>query len=83
MPRIAGVITKKNIKGELTHVTIDVKKHKDSITPFLEKLGITTKTQFQKDREGGLTIEEARARSHKAIDDMFLKKRLTLSKSNK
>ena len=76
MPRIAGVITKKNIKGELTHVTIDVKKHKDSIAPFLEKLGITTKTQFQKDREGGLTIEEARARSHKAIGAMFLKKKI-------
>ena len=63
MPRIAGVVEKKNIKGELTYVTIDVKKHRDAISPFLEKLGITTKTQFQKDREGGLTIEEARALS--------------------
>lgn len=74
MPRIAGVIAKKNIKGELTHVTIDVKKHKDNITPFLEKLGITTKTQFQKDREGGIGLEEFRKRMHKHIDDMPWKK---------
>ena len=74
MPRIAGVVEKKNIKGELTYVTIDVKKHRDAISPFLEKLGITTKTQFQKDREGGLTIEEARAKTKKFLETLPWKK---------
>jgi hypothetical protein len=29
MAAVAGVTTKKNIKGQITHVTVDVRKHKD------------------------------------------------------
>ena len=74
MARIAGLVAKKNIKGELTHVTIDVKKHKDAITPFLEQMGLTTKTAFQLERERGITIEEARALSIAHLKSLKWKK---------
>ena len=74
MAQVAGITTNKNTKGELTHVTIDVKKHKDAIAPLLEQLGITTKTQFQIDRERGITIEEARALSIPHLKSLNWKK---------
>ncbi len=60
MPRIAGITTKKNVKGKITHVTIDVQKHKQAIIPVLNQLGVIEKTEFQKDCEGAISIEEAR-----------------------
>ncbi|MEO6639400.1 MAG: hypothetical protein ABIN25_14065 [Ginsengibacter sp.] len=60
MPRIAGITTKKNDRGEITHVTINVQKHKETITPVLQRLGVIEKTKFQKDCEGAITIEDAR-----------------------
>ncbi len=60
MPRIAGITTKKNGKGKITHVTFDVEKHKQSITPVLNQLGVIEKTQFQKDCEGAIALEGAR-----------------------
>ncbi|MCY7290654.1 MAG: hypothetical protein LH615_00580 [Ferruginibacter sp.] len=74
MARIAGLVAKKNIKGELTHITIDVKKHKDAIAPFLEQMGLSTKTAFQLDRERGITIEEARKRTKKYLETLPWKK---------
>jgi len=75
MPHIAGVTTKKNIKGEITHVTINIQKHKKTITPVLLQMGVIEKTQFQKDCESGYTIEEARAMSHKHIEQLWKKKK--------
>jgi hypothetical protein len=60
MPQVAGITTKKNVRGELTHVTINIKKHKEAITPMLEKLGVISKTPFQKEFEKGIPLEEAR-----------------------
>lgn len=74
MARIAGVVVKKNTKGELTHVTIDVKKHKEAIAPFLDQIGLSTITTFQLDRERGVNLEEFRKRMHKHIDDLPWKK---------
>jgi hypothetical protein len=74
MARIAGLVAKKNIKGELTHITIDVKKHKDAIAPFLEQMGVSTKTAFQIDREKGVNLDEFRKRMHKHIDNLPWKK---------
>jgi hypothetical protein len=73
MPRIAGVATQKNTKGEITHVTIDVKKHKEFVEPMLAQLGVKEKTKFEKDWERGISIEEARKRSLNFIDKMWKK----------
>ncbi len=73
MPRIAGVATQKNTKGEITHITIDVKKHKEFVAPMLAQLGVKEKTKFEKDWERGISIEEARKRSLNFIDKMFKK----------
>jgi hypothetical protein len=73
MPRIAGVATKKNTKGEITHITIDVKKHKEFVAPMLAQLGVKEKSKFEKDWERGISIEEARKRSLQFIDKMWKK----------
>ncbi len=75
MPRIAGITTKKNEQGKITHVTINVQKHSKEITPLLQQLGVIEKTQFQMECEKGYTIEQGRARSHKHIDDLWKKKK--------
>ena len=46
MARIAGVVTEKNAKGEITFVTINVKKHKAAIMPVLEQLGVVSRSQI-------------------------------------
>ena len=74
MAQVAGIKTQKNTKGELTHVTIDVKKHKDFLAPILEQLGVNTKSQFQLDRERGIIIEEARSRTKKYLESLPWKK---------
>jgi hypothetical protein len=58
MPQVAGITTKKNVKGEITHVTFNVKKHKETITPLLNHLGILPKTKFQIECEAGRPAED-------------------------
>lgn len=70
MPRIAGIATQKNIKGEITHVTINIKKHKEAITPLLRQLGIIEKSQFEKDCEKAISLEEFRQRVHAGIKNL-------------
>jgi len=59
MPRIAGVVTEKNAKGEITFVTINVKKHKAAITPFLEQVGVVEKRTFMQQFEEAIPVSEA------------------------
>ncbi len=74
MARIAGIATKKNQKGEITHVTIDVKKHRDTITPMLEQLGVIKESSFEEEWErGGMTVEELRTSLYKTVDEIWLK----------
>ncbi len=71
MPRIAGVATHKNTKGEITHLTVDVKKHKDLVAPLLEQLGV--KSKFEQDWERGITLEEFRKNLHKRTKELWKK----------
>jgi hypothetical protein len=71
MSRIAGIVTEKNAKGEITYVTINVKKHKAAIMPFLENIGVVSKPKVEK--KEWLTVEEARALSLKHIDELWKK----------
>jgi hypothetical protein len=73
MPRIAGITTKKNDMGKITHVTINMQKHRKAIAPLLQQLGVIEKTQFKKDCEGAITPEELRQNLHKKIKEMWQK----------
>ena len=73
MPRIAGIATKKNIKGEITHVTINVEKHRAVITPMLYELGIIEKNKFQQEIDGAITLEDFRKRMHNRINKSWKK----------
>ena len=73
MARIAGVVTEKNAKGEITYVTINVKKHRAAIMPLLEQMGVVEKTGFMKEIEKGLSVEAARKLSLKHIDELWKK----------
>jgi hypothetical protein len=59
MARIAGVTTQKDTRGNITHVTINTKKHPEAVGK-LKELGLMEKTQFEKDFENGTAIEETR-----------------------
>ncbi len=72
MALIAGIKTKKNTRGQLTHVTVDVRKHKEVIQMFSD-LGLIPKTDFQKRCEQGVTVEEARNHSIKHIRSIWKK----------
>jgi hypothetical protein len=74
MAAIAGVTTKKNVKGQLTHVTVDVRKHKEVI-PMFNEIGLLPKTDFQIRCEQGVSIEEAREQSHKFIAELWARKK--------
>jgi hypothetical protein len=73
MSRIAGIATKKNSKGEITHVTINIQKHRDAITPMLYELGVIEKTKFQKECESAVTLEDFRKKMHSRINKAWKK----------
>jgi len=73
MARIAGIKTQKNTKGEITHVTINVKKHQE-LMPMLKELGVISKTKFQKECEEGITLDELNNRLTKHIESLPWKK---------
>jgi hypothetical protein len=74
MAAIVGITTKKNVKGQLTHVTVDVRKHKNVI-PMFNEIGLLPKTDFQKRCEEGVSIEEAIQQSYKFIDKLWKRKK--------
>lgn len=69
MPRIAGVTTQKDTKGNITHVTINLKKHRAAV-PALQQLGLMEKDQFDIDFENGMTIEEFRQKAIEHINSL-------------
>ncbi|MFN0082489.1 MAG: hypothetical protein ACKVOM_08210 [Ferruginibacter sp.] len=73
MPRIAGVATQKNTKGKITHLTIDVKKHKEIVAPLLEQLGVKMKSKFEDDWQRGVSLEEVRKNLHKRMKELWKK----------
>ena len=73
MTAIEGVETQTNNKGEITHLTIDVVKHKDVVAPLLEQLGLKTTSKFEDDWSRGISLEDARKQSHEFIKAMWKK----------
>jgi hypothetical protein len=60
MPKIAGVATKKNARGEVTHVIINLKQHGKAFNPILKEMGVIEKTQFEKEWEEAIPLEVVR-----------------------
>ncbi len=73
MARIAGVITKKDTRGNITHVTINTKKHPEAVGK-LKELGLMEETQFDKDCEGAISLEELREDLHSHIRKVWKRK---------
>ena len=73
MARIAGIKTQKNTRGEITHITINVKKHQE-IMPMLKELGVVSKTKFEIECEGAVSVDEARARTIEYVKSLPWKK---------
>jgi hypothetical protein len=74
MARIAGVLTKKDTKGNITHVTINAKKHPDAIGK-LKDMGLIEKSQFEMDAEGAISLEQLRDDLHDHIRKVWKKKK--------
>jgi hypothetical protein len=70
MAAIAGITTKKDLQGKLTHVTVDVRKHKQVIPMFTE-IGLIPKTKFQIECEDAISVEELRTRVHKKLKQLW------------
>jgi hypothetical protein len=74
MSRIAGVTTKKDSRGTITHVSINAKKHPDAIVK-LKEMGLIEKSQLQKevDENPGdfMTVEELEKRLLQKIDSLW------------
>lgn len=70
MARIAGITTKKDTKGNITHVTINVKKHKHAV-PVLKEMGLLEKSEFEKECEEAITLEEFRDSMKKYIAELW------------
>jgi hypothetical protein len=73
MPRIAGVVTEKNAKGEITFVKIDVKKHRDAIMPVLEQMGVVEKSKFMQEFEKGVPVKDGFKIVKTHINDLWKK----------
>ncbi len=74
MARIAGVTTKKDTRGNITHVSISAKKHPDAIVK-LKEMGLIEKSQLQKEVEENpanfMTVEEMEKRLLQKIDALW------------
>jgi hypothetical protein len=64
---------KKNTRKAPTDLSKNIKGQKKMVSPLTKKLNSKEKTQFQKDCEGAITIEEARKRSLAFIDRIWKK----------
>jgi hypothetical protein len=70
---IEGIETQTNQRGEITHLTLDVVKYKDILEPILEQLAQSEKEKFDKKWETGISIEEARKKTHEYIRELWKK----------
>jgi hypothetical protein len=65
--------TKKNTRKVPVDLSKNAMTQKKIISPLTQKLNVKEKTQFQKDCEGAITIEEAQKRSLAFIDRIWKK----------
>ena len=73
MITLDGVDAKINEKGEITHLTLDVKKHKNIVAPLLEQLALSEKEQFEAKWKTGISPEQMKENLHKRIEKLWAK----------
>jgi hypothetical protein len=64
--QIIGIEIEKDQQGEDAFIRIDLKKYKKQLQPFLEEVGLI-ESDFEKEWEEGLTLEEAKEKSIEKI----------------
>jgi hypothetical protein len=78
MARIAGIRTEKDLKGNITSVTFDLKKHAAKIMPILVEMGAIEEDDFEKEwkeaQKTGYTPEEFRKAMYETISKWEWKK---------
>ncbi|TAD82528.1 MAG: hypothetical protein EAY75_16305 [Bacteroidetes bacterium] len=74
MAKIAGVATTKNANGEIATITINMKKHGKALMPIFKEMGILEKTQFEKECEKAISVEETFNKVHEYIKSLPWKK---------
>ena len=77
MAAVAGVKTIKNLRGEVTHITIDVKKHKEKL-PMLTEMGLMPKSKFMEEWDaaianGAKTVAQSEKDMLKYIKELWKK----------
>ena len=73
MATLEGIDTKFNEKGEITHLTLDVKKHKNIVAPLLEQLALSEKEQFEAKWKNGITPDQMQENLNKRIEKLWSK----------
>ncbi len=70
---IKGIETQTNSEGEITHLTIDVEKHKHIVAPILEQLALSEKEKFDAKWKSGISPEQLKENLHKRIEKLWAK----------
>jgi hypothetical protein len=71
MTTLEGIVVQVNDQGEITHLTLDVSKHKDILKPLLEEIEENRSRDFQNDLKRSISIEEARTISHNFVRKLW------------
>ena len=70
MNQIAGITTKKNTLGQITHVTIDITKYKE-LLPVFNEMDLLLETDFQRECSDAITVDDFRKRMHKKLKESW------------
>ena len=70
MASMEGISTQRDTNGEITHLTIDLRRHREAI-PALEELGFIEKKTFEERFDNALPIDEARELTYQHIRNLF------------
>ena len=73
MPNVSGVELETNAKGQITYARFNLKKHGDAIMPILKDLGAVEKTEFQKEWEKAISVDECFDRVLKIVEEKWPK----------
>lgn len=73
MVEIDGVLTQINSKGEITHLTIDVEKHRNILAPLLDELKMSERIEFEAKWKKGISPDQMKENLHKRIEKLWVK----------
>ena len=71
MTKLAGISLRKNTEGHITHITIEVDKHKELMQPLLKQLGIDEETETEQKYSNALSLKESLQSTIELVDKLF------------